>query len=117
MEHLPSEITDGYLIAAILQSDAAVRAIRRELNQVYPNLLISSEAIRSVLREMILRQEVLDSEHLKTAYLMLKQVNALSSEKRRTRTTVQLPQVSSNDEDEHVRDTLWHDKTQAIGGG
>ena len=117
MEHLPSEITDGYLIAAILQSDAAVRAVRRELNQVYPNLLISSESIRTVLREKLLHKEMLDSEHLKAAYGVLKQVNAVSAEKRRTRSTGSLTPVPSNEDDEHVRDTLWHDKTQASGGG
>jgi hypothetical protein len=115
MEYLPSEITDGYLIAAILQSDAAVRAVRRELNQVFPNLLITSEAIRNVLRERIMRQEVLDSQHLQAAYATLKQVNALSAEKRRTRSTGTLPQVPSNEDDE--KDALWHDKTQAGGGG
>jgi hypothetical protein len=117
MEYLPSEITDGYLIAAILQSDAAVRAVRRELNQVYPHLLITSEAIRTVLRDKLMRQDVLDSEHIKASYAMLKAVNAISAEKRRTRTTGTLPVVSSNDEDEHVHDALWHDKTQATGGG
>ncbi len=117
MQYLPSEVTDGYLIAAILQSDAAVRAIRRELNQVYPNLLITSEAIRAVLRDKIMRQEVLDSEHLQAAYAMLKQVNALSAEKRRTRSTGMLPPLPANEEDERLQDALWHDKTQATGGG
>jgi len=64
-----------------------------------------------------MRQEVLDSEHLTAAYAMLKQVNAISAEKRRTRSTGTLPAVPANDEDEHVQDALWHDKTQASGGG
>ncbi len=116
MQPLPSDITDGYLIAAILQSDAAIRAIWRELNQVHPHLLISSEAIRTILREKILCDDVLDSKRLEAAYTTLKQVNALSAEKRRTRTGP-LPTLPSNDDDEHVHETLWHDKTQAGGGG
>src|SRR6185295_10767409 len=98
MEYLPSEVTDGYLIAAILQSDAAIRAVRRELNLVYPDLLITSEAIRRVMRERIMRQEVLDSEHIQGAYATLKQVNAISADKRRTRSTGTLPALPSNDE-------------------
>ena len=117
MEYLPSEVTDGYLIAAILQSDDTVRAIRRELNQVYPNLLITSEAIRAVLRDQIIRQDVLTSEQLKAAHARLKEVSAAAAEKRRTRSTGTLPAVPVAEEDEHVRDALWHDKTQATGGG
>ena len=118
MQGMPSEVADGFLIAAILESDAAVHAVQRELKLVYPELVIPSETIRQVLRSKVLRPDMLDDEQLKAAYALLASVNALSAEKRRIRQTGMLPPLPvPHDADEHVNDTLWHDKTQAGGGG
>jgi hypothetical protein len=116
MEHLPSEVTDGYLIAAILQSDAAVRAIQRELKLVYPGLTISSSTIRDVLCNAVLCHDLLEDERVKSARAQLDQINALSADKRRTRATGVFSALPS-DAEEHWLDTLSHDMKYATGGG
>ena len=117
MEPMHSEVKDGFLIAAIIESDAAVHAIQRELKLVYPGLVIPSQKIREILRDSVLRPEILDDDHIKAAYALLAQVNAMSAEKRRTRGTGTLPPLPGSDAEEQVTETLWNDKTQAGGGG
>lgn len=117
MQGMPAEVTDGFIIAAILQSDAAVHAVQRELKLAYPNLIIPSDTIRQVLRDKVMRPDILDDAQIKTAYALLAQVNALSADTRRARKTGMLPPLPVHEPDEHVNDTLWHDKTQAGGGG
>ena len=116
MEHLPSEVTDGFLIAAILQSDAAVRAIQRELKLVYPGLTVSSMTIRDVLRNAVLCHDLMNDERVQSARAQLDQINALSAEVRRTRATGVFPALPS-DAEEHWFDTLSHDMKYATGGG
>jgi hypothetical protein len=116
MEHIPSEVTDGFLIAAILQSDAAVRAIQRELKLVYPGLTVSSMTIRDVLRNAVLCHDLLNDERVQSARALLEEINALSAEVRRTRATGVFQAVSS-DAEEHWLETLSHDMKYATGGG
>ncbi len=117
MERPPSEISDGFVIAAILQSDSAVRAIQRELRALYPGMVISSSMIRDVLRNAVLCQDMLADERIQSAQQQVDEVKALSAEKRRTRSTGVFAAVAAAEGEEHWRDTLWYDMTHAAGGG
>ncbi len=117
MELLPPDVTDPHLVAAVLQSDTMIRALQRELRQIDPNCLVPSDTLRALLRTHILRGEMLHGEQAAAARSRLVQAMSTSSEKRRTRSTGTFPAVNLDDPDEHVGDTLRHDKTQAIGGG
>jgi hypothetical protein len=57
---LPHEITDGYLIAAIIQSDAGVKLIQQELGQMYPDIELNSDQIRAILAHSVLQDTTLD---------------------------------------------------------
>ncbi len=117
MQPLSPEVTDPHLVAAVLQSDTVIRALQRELRLVYPDHLISSETLRALLRSDILRSEMLHGEQAAAARGRLVGVVSSNEEKRRTRSTGTFSAVIVDDPDEHVGDTLWHDKTQATGGG
>ncbi len=116
MEQTPSEISDGFVIAAILQSDAAVRAIQRELKTLYPGMVISSSTIRNVLHNAVLCQDLLADERIKSAQQQVAEVKALSADQRRTRATGVFAAAAAEGE-EHWRDVLWYDMTHAAGGG
>ncbi len=116
MEQPPSEISDGFVIAAILQSDAAVRAIQRELKALYPGMVITSSMIRHVLHNAVLCQDLLADERIKSAQQQVAEVDALPADKRRARATGVFAAAASEGE-ETWRDTLWYDMTHAAGGG
>ncbi len=117
MEQTPSEISDGFVIAAILQSDAAVRAIQRELKSLYPGMVITSSMIRDVLHNAVLCQDLLADERIKSAQQAVDAVKALPADKRRTRATGVFDAIAASEGEEHWRDTLWYDMTHAAGGG
>jgi hypothetical protein len=117
MEPLPLEVTDPHLVAAVLQSDTMIRALQRELRQLDPNCLVPSDTLRALLRTQILRGEMVHGEQAAAARSRLVRAMSSNGEKRRTRSTGTFTAVSLDDPDEHVGDTLWHDKTQATGGG
>src|SRR5262245_1826314 len=112
-ESQPLQQTDPHLVAAILQSDSMIRELQRELRLVNPNLMIPSETLRAVLRDQIIRSEILQGERAAAAQGII----AKATEKRKTRTTGTFSVAVPDDPDEHVGDTLRHDKTQASGGG
>ncbi len=116
MEQLPSEISDGFVIAAILQSDAAVRAIQRELKSLDPGMVISSSMIRNVLHNAVLCQDLLSDERIQSALQQVAEAKAMPADKRRARATGVYGAANAEGE-EHWRDTLWYDMTHAAGGG
>jgi hypothetical protein len=115
MDHVPAEVIDGFMIAAMLQSDGFVNAIQRELKQVYPQITADLDLIRSILRNSVLRDQVLDPEYLAMAEAKL----ALNREKRQTRGTGTLRPIQTlkSSEANEDKDDLMHDKTLGTNGG
>jgi len=64
---LPREITDGFLIGAIIQSDATVQVIQDELNRIYPDIALNSEQIRAILTNSVLQETLLDGADMLVA--------------------------------------------------
>ncbi len=116
MVQLPSDISDGLLTAAILQSDEVVRIVQRELNQVYPTLNLNQTQVLELLRRDVIRDTLLDESKLQVAADLLVQAKAATFEKRTTRSTGTFKAVPSKDAEEEVHE-MWHDKTMASGGG
>jgi hypothetical protein len=115
MDQVPAEVIDGFMIAAMLQSDAFVNAMQRELKQVYPQIAAEPELIRSILRNSVLRDQVLDPDYLAMAEAKLAQ----NREKRQTRGTgtlraVPTPKADDASED---KDDLMNDKRLSSSGG
>jgi len=116
MVQLPSDISDGLLVAAILQSDEVLRIVQRELKQVYPTLNLDQTQVLELLRRDVIRDTLVDPLQLKMAAERLAEAKAASYEKRTTRSTGTFKAVPSKDAEEDVHD-MWHDKTMASGGG
>jgi predicted type IV restriction endonuclease len=60
--HTQQEATNRFFIAAIVQSDTIVDAIRRELRQLAPDVKVQSEEIKENLINNVLKREVVDGD-------------------------------------------------------
>jgi hypothetical protein len=66
------QATSKYSLASILQSDAVVATVRKELRRLFPGLRVDEEALRTDIRERVLKREVVDSEEAKQATAVVK---------------------------------------------
>jgi hypothetical protein len=74
-QKIPHEIPAAHLIAAVLQSDAILGQLQRELYRALPG--ISLERLRQVLREEILRHETILGPKAEEADALLKRMEQL----------------------------------------
>jgi hypothetical protein len=77
------QATSKYSIACVLQGDAVVSAVRRELRRIFPGLKVEEEEIATEIRERVLKREVVDSDEAKQAAASLKKA-ARSAERAKT---------------------------------
>ena len=61
------EAVSRFTIAAVLQTDPVLSVIRRELRRVSPNARIDSEDIANVLRNEVIKREILDGDRADAA--------------------------------------------------
>ncbi len=116
MKHLPSEVSNGTVITAILESDAVVHAVQHELKTLYPDRVISPTSIRRILRDKVLCQELLNDERLGLAKTQLAKAKAQPFDSHRKRPVSFVP-ASLADGEEALWDILWYDMTYASCGG
>ncbi len=114
MEPPRSEVRDEYLIAAMLNSEATLRAIQRQLKACYPDRVISSGAIRRVLHAASRRAGMLSYGRTEAA--------SAGEGSFRTNKALPCPEVASSaalltDADEPLRDILWYDMVYSSWGG
>ncbi|HLY24791.1 MAG TPA: hypothetical protein VKQ72_00535 [Aggregatilineales bacterium] len=124
MAELPKQLSDGYLLAAILQTDSVLTEVQRQLKQLYPNLQLTVEQIRELIRTSALRHEVLTGAGLEGATAQLAEVRDLAAAaaansegtkgNRQVRITGTYKAVPPKDEEDH---DLWQDKMMSTGGG
>jgi hypothetical protein len=69
------QATSKYSLACILQSDAVVTAVRKELRRLFPGLKLDEDALRTDIRERVLKREVVDSEEAKQAAAVVKKAS------------------------------------------
>jgi hypothetical protein len=60
--HTQKQALSRFFVGAMLQTDVILDVIRRELRRVSPNVKIDSEQIRDVLRNEVIKREVLEGE-------------------------------------------------------
>jgi len=79
-EFTPTEINEfynerqaisRYTVAAALQRDGVLNALRRELRLIAPRVKLSDEELRVLVREKVLKREVVDSESAAAAMATL----------------------------------------------
>ena len=65
--HEEAQLTSRYMIAAALETDAVLNAIRKQLRCVSNKVKISNESILQTLQEQVLKREVREGEESKQA--------------------------------------------------
>lgn len=60
--HTQRQALSRFFIGAVLQTDPVIDTIRRELRRVSPDVKIDSEQIKDVLRNEVIKREVLEGE-------------------------------------------------------
>lgn len=66
------QATSKYSLAAMLQSEAVIAVVRRELRRAFPGLKVEDEQILTALQSDVLKRELIDSEEAKLATANLK---------------------------------------------
>lgn len=66
------QATSKYSLACILQGDAVVAAVRKELRRLFPGMKVDEEELRTEIRERVLKREVVDSDEAKQAAAAVK---------------------------------------------
>lgn len=65
--HEQKQVLNKYFISALLQSDVIIDNIRRELRKMVPDIKIESEQLLTVIRNEILKREVVEGEKAEEA--------------------------------------------------
>jgi hypothetical protein len=66
------QATSKYSLAAMLQSENIVGAVRRELRRAFPGLKVDEGQILAALQNEVLKRELIDSEEATAATVTLK---------------------------------------------
>jgi hypothetical protein len=93
------QATSKYSLAAMLQSEAIVGAVRRELRRAFPGLKVDEDQILAALQNEVLKRELIDSEEAKAATATLKRaLRAVERSKARVETAATVsPAVAAAD--------------------
>ena len=107
------QATSKFSLAALVLSDAMVSTMRRELRRISPGIRVEEEDLRAVLRNDVLKREVVDSDEAKAATDWLRRgLKALARSKLRakpgpaevTEAGISMP-ITSTATDAEVADT------------
>lgn len=79
--HTQRQALSRFFIGAVLQADPVLDTIRRELRRVSPDVKIDSEQIKDVLRNEVIKREVLEGEKAAEA---AKKINRSATKSLRT---------------------------------
>jgi hypothetical protein len=112
------EVPANHVLAAVLQSDAVLGQVQREIYRLLPG--ISIEQLRSMLRSDLLQRGLVEGEDAQEAEALLKRMSALRArgltETQTLKAVTGREKVAEDDEDD-VYHILMQDKRSAGGGG
>lgn len=66
--HEQRQATNKFVLGAILQSEAVVDVIRREIRRLNPNVRIEEEEVRRILISEVIKREIVEDEKAKEAH-------------------------------------------------
>ncbi|MHB0914775.1 MAG: type I restriction enzyme HsdR N-terminal domain-containing protein [Thermoleophilia bacterium] len=81
-EHVQS--VNKYVIAAIVQSEAVAKIVRRELRKVTPGLKVAEEEIEKIIINQVLKREVMEGDEAKQAIKQYKKASVAKPKKKKT---------------------------------
>jgi hypothetical protein len=90
--HTQRQALSRFFIGAVLQTDPVLDTIRRELRRVSPDVKIDSEQIKDVLRNEVIKREVLEGEKASEA---TKKINRSASKALRITPKAPAPEAAS----------------------
>ena len=70
-----------YVIAEVLQSDAVVTVLRREIRRLFESVKTSDEELRTILTNDVLKRDTLDGDPPKAAKTLVKKAIATLAKK------------------------------------
>jgi hypothetical protein len=77
--HRQAQIVNRYVISELVQSDAVVSTLRRELRRLFDGVRATDEDLRIILTNDVLKRDTIDGDPPKTAKALVKKaVNALA---------------------------------------
>ena len=117
-EKVIHEVPVNHLLAAVLQSDGILGQVQREVYRLLPG--VSVEQLRQMLRDEILRPEVVEGPRAEEAQLLLDRMAKLRSSGLTMTQTLQRvtsPTKSGDDEDDDAFHIMRNDKRSSGGGG
>ena len=65
--HEQKQVLNKFFIAAIIQSETIIEAIRREARKIVPDIKIDAEGLREVIENEVLKREVVEGEKAEEA--------------------------------------------------
>lgn len=79
--HRQAQIVNRYVIAEVLQSDAVVTVLRREIRRLFESVKTSDEELRTILTNDVLKRDTLDGDPPKAAKTLVKKAIATLAKK------------------------------------
>jgi predicted type IV restriction endonuclease len=77
--HRQAQILNRYTVAELIQSDAMITALRREMRRLFEGLKVTDEELRAILARDVIKRDALDGDHPKAARSAVKRaMNALA---------------------------------------
>jgi hypothetical protein len=114
--HIVHDVPAQFLLAAVLQSDWIIEQIQRQLRRALPEL--TAEQIRELLRDKVLRPEILRGKDAEDAQSLIHRAEQLhASGLTMTQTIKALTDDSVASEEEDVYRILMDDMHQSTFGG
>jgi len=77
-------VINRFSIAAVIRSEPIVNAIRRELRRIEPQAKVSSEELLAIIRDGVLKREVVEEDRAKEAEQVVRKAQKRSLRKKKT---------------------------------
>src|SRR5260221_838659 len=117
-EKVIHEVPVNHLLAAVLQSDSILGQVQREVYRLLPG--VSVEQLRQMLRDEILRTEVVEGPRAEEAQLLLDrmaQLRARGLTMTQTLQRVTSPTKTGDEDDDDAFHVMQNGKRSSVGGG
>ena len=79
--HQQAQIVNRYVVAELLQSDAIVGLIRKEMRRLFDNLKVADEQLRTILTTDVIKRDALDGDSAITARSTIKKATTALARK------------------------------------
>jgi len=89
--HRQAQIVNRYVIAELLQSDAVVAVLRREVRRLFDTVKVSDEELRIILTNDVLKRDTLDGDLPKEAKAMVRKAATALAKRQAKAAAVEAP--------------------------